>query len=113
MEGDKLTVIDAQTDVEGKLRGKDARILGRFRGEIELAGRLVLGDGSHIEANVKADAAEIAGDFKGDLVVRSLLLLEKACIAGNIEAQTLAVREGAQMNGKVSAGRVKSQDISE
>ena len=58
--------------------GKDAQILGRFKGEIELTGRLVLGEGARCEAKVVADAAEIAGEFKGDLKVRSLVLLEKA-----------------------------------
>jgi cytoskeletal protein CcmA (bactofilin family) len=104
MEGEKLTVIDAQTDVDGKLKGKDARILGRFRGEIDISGRLVLAEGSHVEANVKADAAEVGGEFKGDLTVRSLLLMEKARIEGKVDAQVLSVREGAQMNGTVSAG---------
>jgi cytoskeletal protein CcmA (bactofilin family) len=109
MEAEKLTLIDAQTDIEGKLKGKDARILGRFRGEIDLSGRLVLGEGSRVEATLKADAAEIAGDFKGDLSVRSLLLLEKARLEGKVDAQVLAVREGANMNGTVSAGSGKGK----
>lgn len=104
MEVEKLTIIDAQTDVEGKLKGKDARVLGRFRGEIDLSGRLVLAEGSKVEANVKAESAEIGGEFKGDLTVRSLLLMEKARIEGKVDAQALAVREGAQMNGTVNAG---------
>jgi len=109
MEPDRLTIIDAQTDIEGKLKGKDARILGRFRGEVDLNGRLVLGEGASVEATVKADAAEIAGTFKGDIVVRSLLLMEKATIEGKIDAQVLAVREGAHMNGTVSAGSARSR----
>jgi cytoskeletal protein CcmA (bactofilin family) len=104
MEAERLTIIDAQTDIEGKLKGKDARVLGRFRGEIDLAGRLVLGEGSRVEATVKADAAEIAGTLTGDVIVRSLLLLEKASVQGKIDAQVLAVREGAHMNGTISAG---------
>ena len=32
------TVIDAQANVEGTLRGKDAQIMGRFKGEIEVTG---------------------------------------------------------------------------
>ena len=39
MNAEKSTLIDAQADVEGKLRGKDAQILGRFQGEIALTGR--------------------------------------------------------------------------
>jgi cytoskeletal protein CcmA (bactofilin family) len=104
MEADKATVIDAEASVEGKLKGKDARVLGRFKGEIELTGRLLLGENAHVEAKVLADAAEISGEFSGDLVVRSLLLLEKARVTGMLDAQSLAVREGAQLNGSVSAG---------
>ena len=105
MEGNNLTLIDADSDVEGKLKGKDARILGKFKGEIALSGRLVLGEGSRVEGKVVADAAEIAGTYKGDLNVRSLVLLDKGRAEGTLDAKTLAVREGAQINGSVNAGQ--------
>jgi cytoskeletal protein CcmA (bactofilin family) len=98
------TQIDKQADFEGKLSGKDARILGRFRGEIHLSGRLTIGDECRVEAKVRADAAEIGGEFKGEINVRSLVLLEKARVEGTIEAQVLSVREGAQLNASVNAG---------
>ena len=105
MEGNNnLTLIDANSDVEGKLTGKDARILGKFRGEIALSGRLILGEGSRVEGKVVADAAEIAGSYRGDLNVRSLVLLDKGRAEGTLDAKTLAVREGAQINGSVNAG---------
>lgn len=109
MNADKSTVIDAHADVEGKMRGKDAQILGRFKGEINLSGRLQMGDGSRVEAVVTADVAEIGGEFKGDLKVRSLLLLEKSRIEGSVEAQVIAVRDGAQLNGSVNVGVVRQQ----
>ena len=56
MDVDKATIIDAEAEVEGKLRGKDARILGRFRGEVELSGRLFIGEGSQVDAKILADA---------------------------------------------------------
>jgi cytoskeletal protein CcmA (bactofilin family) len=98
------TQIDKQADFEGKLTGKDARIQGRFRGEIQLQGRLIVGEDSRVEAKVKADAAEIGGEFKGEISVRSLVLLEKARVEGTVDAQVLAVREGAQVNASVNAG---------
>ena len=98
------TQVDKQTDVEGKLNGKDARILGRFKGEIHLTGRLTIGDESKVDAKVKADVAEIGGEFKGEIAARSVVLLEKARVEGTIEAQVLAVREGAQVNATVNAG---------
>jgi cytoskeletal protein CcmA (bactofilin family) len=107
MEADKPTVINAQGDFEGTLKGKDAQIFGRFRGDIELSGRLVLGEGSRVQARVIADAAEIAGEFRGELKVRNLVLLEKGRIEGTLEAQTMAVKEGAQLNGAVNTSTLR------
>ena len=101
------TVIDAQTDIEGKLRGKDALVLGRFRGEIEISGRLVLGEGARVEATVVADAAEISGELKGDVKARNLILAEKAKVQGTVDAGVLVVREGAWLSGSVAAGEKK------
>ena len=104
MAEDNVTVIDAQTSVEGKLRGKDALIRGRFQGEIEVSGRLVLGEGSRVEATIKADAAEISGELKGDVSARCLVLAEKARVQGTVDASVLVVREGAWLSGSVSTG---------
>jgi len=104
MDGDKTTLIDAQADVEGTLKGKDAQILGRFRGEVAISGRLQIGEASHVEAKVAADAAEIAGEFRGDIAARSVTLTEKARVQGRVDAQLLVVRDGAQLNGTVNAG---------
>lgn len=102
------TVIDAHADIEGTLIGKDAQVLGKFRGHIELTGRLILGEGSRVDAQVVADAVEIAGEFKGELKARSLSVLERGRVEGTIDAQRLAVREGALLNGTVNAGEAKS-----
>jgi cytoskeletal protein CcmA (bactofilin family) len=99
-----VTIIDAQADIEGTLLGKDAHVLGRFKGQIELTGRLVLGESARVDANVSADTIEIAGEFKGQLKARSLSVLEKGRVDGTIDAQRLAMREGALLNGTVNAG---------
>jgi cytoskeletal protein CcmA (bactofilin family) len=104
MDGDKTTLIDSQADVEGTLKGKDAHILGRFKGDVTLSGRVVIGEGSRVEARVTADSAEIAGEFKGEIKARSVTLTEKARVQGNVDALVLIVREGAQLNGAVSSG---------
>ncbi len=104
MADEKATIIDAQADVEGKLKGRDAVVLGRFRGEVAVTGRFVVGEGSRVEATVAADTVEVSGDLKGDVRARSLVLGEKARVQGTIEARVLVVREGAWLNGSVSAG---------
>jgi cytoskeletal protein CcmA (bactofilin family) len=109
MADEKATIIDAQADVEGKLKGKDAVVYGRFRGEIALSGRLVLGEGARVEATVSVDAAEVAGEMKGDLRARSVTLTEKARVQGTVDARVLVVREGAWLSGSVSAGEGASK----
>jgi cytoskeletal protein CcmA (bactofilin family) len=101
---DKATVIDAHGDFEGKLKGRDVHVLGRFRGEIEVTGRVILGEGSKVDAHIVADVADIAGEVKGEIRVRSLVLQEKARIEGTVDTQVLNIREGAQLNGAVNTG---------
>ena len=104
MADEKVTVIDAQADIEGKMKGKDAVIHGRFRGEIALTGRLVIAEGAKVEAAVSADALEVAGELKGDVRTRTVTLADKARVQGTVEARVLVVREGAWLSGSVSAG---------
>jgi cytoskeletal protein CcmA (bactofilin family) len=104
MADEKATIIDAQADGEGKLKGKDAVVLGRFKGEVAVSGRFVIGEGSRVEATVVADTVEVSGELRGDVKARSLVLAEKARVQGTVEARVLIVREGAWLNGSVSAG---------
>ncbi len=105
MESDKSTLIDSEADLQGRLQGKDARVLGLFRGEIELSGRLQIGEKARVEARVQVDSAEIAGEYRGELRARSLVLLEKARVTGTLVADTLAVRDGALLDATVNAGQ--------
>ena len=109
MADDKITIIDAQADVEGKLGGKDAVVHGRIRGEIALTGRLTLGETARVEAIVTADSVEIAGELKGDVRARSVTLAEKARVQGTVDARVLVVREGAWLTGSVAAGESASK----
>jgi cytoskeletal protein CcmA (bactofilin family) len=102
-EADKTTLIDAQTEIHGKLSGRDARVLGRFNGEIEVSGRFSSGEGSRVEARLKADVAEISGEFVGEIVARSLVLTEKAHVEGTLQTDLLTVREGAWLQASVTS----------
>jgi cytoskeletal protein CcmA (bactofilin family) len=101
------TIIDGQASFDGTLTGKNVRIMGTYRGEIHLSGRLHLSDGSRVEATVVADAAEIGGEFRGEMRVRSATILERGRVEGAVEAQSIAMREGAHLNGPVNVGGAK------
>jgi cytoskeletal protein CcmA (bactofilin family) len=102
--GEKMTIIDVNAAVTGQFHGKDIQILGRFGGELRVSGSFVMGEGSHVEAKVQAERAEISGKFAGEIVARHLVFLEKANVSGTVDTQTLAVHEGAVINGPVTAG---------
>ena len=98
------TSVDADAEFEGILSGKDAQILGKFKGEIMVTGRLVIGEGARVDAKVTADTVEIAGAYKGELSTRALVLLDKGRVDGSVEAKSLSVRDGALLNGAVNVG---------
>ena len=109
MADEKATLIDAQAEIDGKLKGKDAVVHGRFKGEVTLSGRLVLAEGARVEATVSADAVEIAGEVKGDVRARAVTITEKGRVLGSVEARVLVVREGAWLSGSVAAGEGSSK----
>jgi cytoskeletal protein CcmA (bactofilin family) len=98
------TSVDGDAEFEGTLSGKDAQILGRFKGEILVTGKLVIGEGAKVDAKVTADTIEIAGAFRGELSTRALVLLDKARVDGSVQAKSLSVRDGALLNGAVNVG---------
>ena len=98
------TSVGPDAEFEGILSGKDAQILGRFRGEVLVTGKLSIGEGARVEAKVSADTVEIAGSFKGELTTRALVLLDKGRVDGSVEAKILSVRDGALLNGAVNVG---------
>ena len=110
MAEDKMTVVDAQAQLEGKLSGKDATVHGRVRGEIALTGRLLVGAEGKVHASVAAESVEIAGQLEGDVRARSVTLRETARVKGRIDAQSLVVKEGAWLSGPVASGDAPARD---
>jgi cytoskeletal protein CcmA (bactofilin family) len=99
------TFIDAETSIDGKILGKDATIAGKFKGEVNLTGSLVLSPTANVDATVQADLVEVAGDFSGKLTSRKVVVLETGKVTGTLDAGQLVVREGAVLNGPVAAGK--------
>lgn len=109
MAEEKITLVDAQAQLEGKLTGKDAAVHGRVKGEIALTGRLVVAEGGSVHATVSADAVEVSGEIEGDVRARAVTLRETARVKGRVEAQALVVREGAFLTGPVASGEAPAK----
>ena len=99
------TFIDSETSIDGKISGKDATIAGKFKGEVNLTGSLVLSPTASVDATVQAELVEVGGDFSGKLTARKVVVLETGKVTGTLDAGQLVVREGAVLNGPVAAGK--------
>lgn len=102
------TFIDAETSIDGKIHGKDATIAGKFKGEVNLTGTLVLSPTANVDATIQAELVEVGGAFSGKLTSRKVVVLETGRVTGTLDAAQLVVREGAVLNGPVAAGKAAS-----
>jgi cytoskeletal protein CcmA (bactofilin family) len=105
--------IDQGSEFEGKLTFKDTvRIDGCFRGEVASQNTLIVGETGEIMATVRSRNVMVSGTVTGDIFASERMVLHKtARVDGNIEAGTLAIEEGAVLNGKITMGGARSSSI--
>jgi cytoskeletal protein CcmA (bactofilin family) len=96
--------IDQGSEFEGKLSFKDTvRIDGCFRGEIASQNTLVVGETGEIMATVRSSCVIVSGTVTGNIFATDRLVLHKtARVEGDIEAGSIAIEEGAMLNGKIA-----------
>ncbi len=76
------------------------RIDGEIQGNINCAGKVLIGESAIINGNLICGEADIEGVIEGDLTVDSLLVLrEKARISGNISTAKIEIHQGAVFTG--------------
>jgi cytoskeletal protein CcmA (bactofilin family) len=100
--GSEVTVIGQGARIEGTLVSAGSlRIDGRVTGKINADGDVVLSSQSHVEADIEAQNATVAGKFRGNIVVKNKAELAKGGrVEGNITSKVLAVSEGAVFSGQ-------------
>ena len=87
---------------EGKL-GFEGRALlyGRFKGEVESPGALVIAPGAKVEALVSAEEVLIKGYFKGEIKARrQITLFSGSECYGVLSAPHLHIKPGALFEGR-------------
>lgn len=97
-----VTILTSGCHFTGKLfcRGS-SRIGGKIEGQIVSEGLLIIEEEAVIMAEIKADEVIIQGQVKGKLIATSRVeLCDTSEFEGDISAQVLIVREGAQFNGR-------------
>ena len=100
------SVIAAELAIEGKIvGGGDVRIAGRFKGDVNVRGDLMIERGAKVAGSVRADKVAIAGELEGNIEAASQVdLLQTGSLTGDLKAATLTVAAGSRMRGMADFG---------
>lgn len=97
-----INIINNGSLIKGDIQASgDFRLDGTLEGNIQLAGKLVVGDTGVVNGNILCQNANIIGTVCGNLSVKELLSLHStAHVKGDILINKLSIEPGAVFTGK-------------
>ena len=116
MESTAINIITDGTLVKGDITATgDFRLDGTLEGNIQLNGKLVVGDSGVVNGNVLCMNANIIGTVNGNLSVKELLSLHSSArVKGDILINKLSIEPGAIFTGKCNMlDEVRKQQAAE
>jgi cytoskeletal protein CcmA (bactofilin family) len=107
---DKLNRLVEGTKIIGDLTtDSNIRVDGEVVGNINCAGKVVIGETALIKGNLSCNEADVEGTIEGDLIIEALLVLrEKSKISGNIATSKIEIHQGAIFLGNCEMGARKN-----
>lgn len=89
------------SEFEGKLTFEGTvRIDGRFTGEVMSEGKLIVGEGAEIQAEIRVASVEVYGDVTGNIfATEAVELYAPASVRGNITSPALHIDKGVFFEG--------------
>lgn len=89
--------------LRGEISGEgDFHIYGRFEGEIDVSGRVIVGEAAQVDANINAAAIVIAGKVRGNLSASTHLdILPSGVLTGTLKAGSFSAAEGSSVKGEI------------
>ena len=99
-----LTIAGEQAKIEGKFEITDSiQIECEIGGELNVAGRLVIGEKGVVNANVTTVDAVIMGHYEGNMVATgNVEIAETGRVSGNIQTDSLVISKGGFFNGNIT-----------
>jgi cytoskeletal protein CcmA (bactofilin family) len=96
-------VLGSGLSLRGEITGEgDFHVYGRFEGEIDVSGRVVVAESSEVDANVNAASIVIAGKVRGNLSATTRLdILPTGVLTGTLKAGSFSAAEGASVKGEI------------
>ena len=101
--GPLLTVMGETARLEGKFNiAESIQIECEIAGEINVDGKLVIGEKGVVRADVHTADALIMGRYEGNMVATgNVEITSTGKVAGNIETDSLVISKGGIFNGNV------------
>ncbi|MCL2520561.1 MAG: polymer-forming cytoskeletal protein [Spirochaetaceae bacterium] len=100
----KISVLGTTTAFKGRMVFSNSLIIkGRYDGEIEAEGNILIEETATVRAKVKADNLELFGQLHGDVELKGKLeLSEKAVLQGNVTVKGISIEQGAIFSGHIN-----------
>ena len=100
----RVATIGISVTIKGEISGaEDLTVDGQVEGKIELPEHtLTIGPNATVMADINAKVVTVFGTVIGNVVAREKADIRKsASVEGSLSCGSLAVQEGAKMNGKI------------
>lgn len=96
-------LIGSRLSFRGEVGGEgDFQILGKFEGEIKVTGRVVVGEGAQVDANIDAAAIVIGGTVRGNLSASTRVeILPSGVLTGTLRTGAFTAADGASVKGEI------------
>ena len=98
-----LTVVGESARLEGKFNITESiQIECEVAGEINVEGKLVIGENGIVRADVRTSDALIMGQYEGNMVATgNVEITATGRVSGNVETDSLMISNGGFFNGNV------------
>ena len=108
-------VLGSGLALRGDITGEgDFHIYGRFEGEIDVSGRVVVAEAAQVDANINAASIVIAGKVRGNLSAGTHLdILPTGVLTGTLKAGSFSAAEGSSVKGEIWLERAEPARVSD
>lgn len=95
--------VGAGLTFRGELAGDgDFHIAGRFEGDINVTGRVLVGEGAELDANINARAIVVGGTVRGNLSATTRVeILPTGTLTGTLRTGSFSAADGAAVKGEI------------
>jgi cytoskeletal protein CcmA (bactofilin family) len=99
-----LTVVGEHARMEGKFDIADSiQVECEVAGELNVGGKLVIGEKGVVSANVQTVDAIIMGHYEGNMIATgNVEIAETGRVSGNITTDSLVISKGGFFNGNIT-----------